>query len=134
MTGDIIEAHMECGNFPVLRLGHEKNALIKSTAVNRYFESDRKFHEENMKLTSEYKRITEQFKDLQLKFKHFELSDSKKYTEVWKMKEDQVVQLAKRVVAADQVLHEQQLGLAWQAPNEEVSFLQSALLWTCSRL
>lgn len=94
--------------------------------VNRYFESDKKFHEENMKLTSEYKRITEQFKDLQLKFKHFELSDSKKYVEVWKMKQDQVVDLAKRAVTADRVLHEQQLGLSWEPPAEEVSCLLSA--------
>eukprot|EP00983_Pelagomonas_calceolata_P114017 1160051-Pelagomonas_calceolata.AAC.2 len=34
-----------------------------------------------MRLTDEYKRITEQFKDLQGKFRHFELVDTKKYTE-----------------------------------------------------
>lgn len=73
-----------------------------------------------MKLTSEYKRITEQFKDLQLKFRHFELSDSKKYMEVWKMKEDHVVKLARRAVAADRVLHEQQMGLAWKPPAYDV--------------
>lgn len=79
-----------------------------------------------MKLTSEYKRITEQFKDLQLKFKHFESSDSKKYVEVWKMKEDQVVELAKRAVTADRVLHEQHLGLTWEPPADEVSCLAFA--------
>jgi hypothetical protein len=46
--------------------------------------------DENMKLTDEYKRITEQFKDLQSKFRHFELVDTKKYNEVWAMKEAQV--------------------------------------------
>lgn len=74
-----------------------------------------------MKLTSEYKRMTEQFKDLQLKFKHFELVDSRKYIEVWKMKEANIVALAKKVLAADKVLHEQQLGLKWIAPSDEVT-------------
>lgn len=74
-----------------------------------------------MKLTSEYKRMTEQFKDLQLKFKHFELVDSKKYIEVWKMKEANIVALAKKAMTADKVLHEQQLGLKWRPPNDEVA-------------
>ena len=88
--------------------------------VYRYHETDRKLHEENMKLTGEYKRITEQFKDLQLKFRHFEVVDSKKYDDVWKMKEVEVVALAKKIMAADKVLHEQQLGLKWRGPNEDV--------------
>ena len=73
-----------------------------------------------MKLTSEYKRITEQFKDLQLKFRHFELVDGRKFDDVWDMKERDVVALARKVMAADKVLHEQQLGLAWRGPDEEV--------------
>ena len=36
------------------------------------------------------------------------------------MKEDELVALAKKVLAADKVLHEQQLGLQWRGPNEEV--------------
>lgn len=96
-----------------------------TTGDGRYQESDQKFHEENMKLTSEYKRMTEQFKDLQLKFKHFELVDSKKYMEVWKMKEANIVALAKKAMSADKVLHEQQLGLSCSAPSDEVIPLHS---------
>jgi dynein regulatry complex protein 1 len=73
-----------------------------------------------MKLTSEYKRVTEQFKDLQIKFKHFELTDTKKYSDLWQMKEQTVVAMAKKVIAADKVIHEQQLGLEWRPPVEEV--------------
>ncbi|KAF5832552.1 sperm tail C-terminal domain-containing protein [Dunaliella salina] len=54
---------------------------ILSSLKTRYLETDRKYMEENMRLTDEYKRITEQFKDLQGKFRHFELVDTKKYTE-----------------------------------------------------
>ena len=73
-----------------------------------------------MKLTAEYRRTTEQFKDLQIKFQHFELVDTKKFSEVWAMKEAEVVALARRVMAADKVLHEQQLGLTWRPPADEV--------------
>ena len=73
-----------------------------------------------MKLTAEYRRTTEQFKDLQVKFQHFELVDTKKFEDVWRMKEEEVVALAQRVMAADRVLHEQQLGIEWRAPAEEV--------------
>jgi dynein regulatry complex protein 1 len=86
----------------------------------RYQQTDQKLHEENLKLTGEYKRITEQFKDLQLKFRHFELVDTKKYDDVRAMKEAEVVGLAKKVMAADKVLHEQQLGLTWRGPAEDV--------------
>ena len=88
--------------------------------MHRYHKTDRKYHDENMKLTSEYKRVTEQFKDLQIKFKHFELSDTKKFNDVWQMKEAEGVELAKKVMAADKVLHEQQLGVAWRGPKQEV--------------
>jgi dynein regulatry complex protein 1 len=94
---------------------------IASALLCRYHASDKKFHEANMKLTAEYKRITEQFKDLQQKFKHFELSDSKKYAEVWKMKEGHVVGLARKLMEADKVLHEQQMGLSWRPPKDEVN-------------
>ena len=56
-----------------------------------------------MKLTDEYKRITEQFKDLQSKFRHFELVDTKKYTEVWAMKESEVAATVKQLLQADKV-------------------------------
>jgi hypothetical protein len=97
----------------------------------RYRETDRKLHEENMKLTGEYKRITEQFKDLQIKFRHFELVDSKKYEDVWRMKETEVITLVKKVMAADKVLHEQQLGLEWRGPAEQVRSPPHPLLCCC---
>mmetsp|Transcript_35004 Transcript_35004/g.99216 ORF Transcript_35004/g.99216 Transcript_35004/m.99216 type:complete len:688 (-) Transcript_35004:130-2193(-) len=93
---------------------------ILSGLKDRYAETDKRFQEENQKLTEEYKRITEQFKFLQGKFRHFELSDIKKYHDIWNMKEKSVAELVKEVLQADKIIHEQQLGWDWRPPSEEV--------------
>ncbi|MEW5307357.1 MAG: hypothetical protein WDW36_009761 [Sanguina aurantia] len=93
---------------------------LLSGLKQRYADSDRKYLEDNMKLTDEYKRITEQFKDLQSKFRHFELVDTKKYNEVWAMKEAEVAALVRQLLQADKVIHEQQLGWDWRPPDDAV--------------
>lgn len=93
---------------------------ILSGLKQRYAETDRKYMEENMKLTDEYKRITEQFKDLQNKFRHFELVDSKKYSEVWSMNEAEVAGLVRQLMQADKIIHEQQLGWMWRPPDDSL--------------
>ncbi|KAG1659692.1 hypothetical protein FOA52_004331 [Chlamydomonas sp. UWO 241] len=93
---------------------------ILSGLKQRYNDTEKRYLEENMKLTDEYKRTTEQFKDLQGKFRLFEAVDTKKYAEVWAMKEEEVADVAKQLLQADKVLHEQQLGWDWRPPNEAV--------------
>eukprot|EP00397_Hematodinium_sp_SG-2012_P021688 GEMP01022425.1.p1 GENE.GEMP01022425.1~~GEMP01022425.1.p1 ORF type:complete len:682 (+),score=169.67 GEMP01022425.1:38-2083(+) len=87
--------------------------------MTRYHKLDQKYKQENLDLTEEYKRITRQFKDLQYKYKHFEESDEKKFREVWEMNENEVRVLINKVLDADRVVHEQQLGLAWVPPRED---------------
>jgi dynein regulatory complex protein 1 len=91
------------------RLRRLKEAL--SNHKQRFFKQDAKFKNENNELTEDYKRITEQFKDLQKKFRHFEMVDNKKYREVWAMNEDNVMQVVKKVLQANSIIHEQILGL-----------------------
>merc|ERR1712193_447724 len=74
---------------------------------------------ENTELTEEYKRLTKQFKDLQEKFHHFEQADEKKFREVWEMNEQEVRGHIAKVLGADRLLHEQQLGLEWAPPKED---------------
>ena len=93
---------------------------VLSALKQKYQESEKKFLDENMKLTDEYKRITEQFKDLQGKFRHFEAVDTKKYAEVWAMKEAEVAKAVKNLLSADKILHEQQMGWQWRPPHESV--------------
>merc|ERR1719399_988635 len=87
--------------------------------MSRYHALDQKYKHYNMELTEEYKRLTRQFKDLQEKFHHFEQADEKKFREVWEMNEQEVLALQKKVLQADRILHEQQLGHEWLQPKEE---------------
>merc|ERR1711904_681161 len=57
--------------------------------------------------------------DLQEKFHHFEQADEKKFREVWEMNEQEVRGHIAKVLEADRLLHEQQLGLEWAPPKED---------------
>merc|ERR1719379_667660 len=87
--------------------------------MSRYSKLDQKYKQENTELTEEYKRLTKQFKDLQEKFHHFEQADEKKFREVWEMNEQEVRGQIAKVLEADRLLHEQQLGLEWAPPKED---------------
>lgn len=90
-----------------------------NTLMSRYQMLDQKYKHQNAELTEEYKRLTRQFKDLQEKFQHFEEADEKKFREVWEMNEQEVRGLMAKVLQADQLIHEQQLGHEWLPPKEE---------------
>jgi len=87
--------------------------------ISRYHKLDQKYKQENSDLTEEYKRITRQFKDLQSKYKHFEEADERKFREMWEMNEVEVRALINKVLDADRVVHEQQLGIPWTPPRED---------------
>ncbi|CAJ1413811.1 unnamed protein product [Effrenium voratum] len=91
-----------------------------NTLMSRYNTLDQKYKTHNHELTEEYKRLTKQFKDLQEKFQHFEQADEKKFREVWEMNEAEVRGLMTKVLEADRLLHEQQLGHEWVPPKEEL--------------
>ena len=84
----------------------------------RIKKQEKQFQDENAILTEDYKRITDQFKDLQKKFKHFQTLERERYDEVWQMAEEEAVELANKVLAADKAIVEQQLGLMWHGPDE----------------
>ena len=91
-----------------------------SSLMQKYSKTDKQYKQQNVELSDEYRRITEQFQDLQSKYKHFQASDAKKFDEVWAMKEGEVKQLLALILQADKIIHEQQLGLYWYPPNEDV--------------
>merc|ERR1719504_23661 len=100
------------------RLNRLRESL--NNLMSRYNTLDQKYKHYNMELTEEYKRLTRQFKDLQEKFHHFEQADEKKFREVWEMNEGEVRALITKVLEADRLLHEQQLGHEWLPPKEEM--------------
>jgi len=120
-------------NLKVLMERNKEHAAIQSSYKNRlnrlretlnnlmsrYSKLDQKYKTENTELTEEYKRLTKQFKDLQEKFHHFEQADEKKFREVWEMNEQEVRGHIAKVLEADRLLHEQQLGLEWAPPKED---------------
>merc|ERR1712070_531680 len=87
--------------------------------MSRYHALDQKYKQQNVELTEEYKRLTRQFKDLQEKYHHFEQADEKKFFEVWAMNEQEVRGIITKVLEADRLIHEQQLGHEWLPPKEE---------------
>jgi len=101
--------------------------------AHRYKQQDEKFKQENVELTEEYKRITESFKDLQKKLAHFELIDRNKYAQVFEMNEDSVMALVKKLLKANELIHEQVLGLKYISPFSDPS-LSSVLSNNKSRV
>ena len=54
--------------------------------------------------------LTQQFKELQAKFSHFVVADTKQYAEIYQMNEQQTMQLVRKLLIADQIIHQQVLG------------------------
>lgn len=81
-------------------------------------------------LMAEYQKNIEQYKDLQKKVRHFQLADIKRFYDIWKMNEEKVRELAQSVADADQIIHEQQLGLTWTPPEPVPCELQPLLTQT----
>merc|ERR1719440_2404332 len=120
-------------NLQVLTERHKEHSAIQSqyknrlnrlreqynTLMGRYHKSDAKYRQENAELTEDYKRLTRQFQDLQEKFRHFDQSDDRQFREIWQLNETQVRQLVAKVLDADKIIHEQQLGLEWTPPRDD---------------
>ncbi|KAJ3327198.1 hypothetical protein HDU76_012239 [Blyttiomyces sp. JEL0837] len=121
-------------NFQVLKKREEENATILGTQKRKITrltdhlnmlkakmaKQEKGFQQEYMSLTDDYKRITEQFKELQKKFRHFQIADDKKYREVWNMNKELTQELMRKVLQADRIIHEQQLGMKWTPPSEDL--------------
>ncbi|KAJ3171784.1 hypothetical protein HK101_011229, partial [Irineochytrium annulatum] len=120
-------------NFQVLKKREDENQTILNTQKRKITrltdhlnllkakmaKQEKTFQQEYVALTDDYKRITEQFKELQKKFRHFQVADERKYNEVWRMNEELTQELMRKVLQADRIIHEQQLGLKWNPPADD---------------
>ncbi|KAJ3063744.1 hypothetical protein HDU98_000466 [Podochytrium sp. JEL0797] len=123
-------------NFQVLKKREEENASILSTQKrkiarltdhlnllkSKMTKQERVFQQEYVSLTDDYKRIMEQYEELRKKYRHFQVSDGGKFVEIWNMNEEGVRVLMRKVIAADRIIVEQQLGMRWQGLSEEELF------------
>ncbi|CAB1096302.1 unnamed protein product [Ectocarpus sp. CCAP 1310/34] len=106
-------------------LSHQKRKLTKlkdalSGLVQRYQETDTRDKKRNEELTEEFRRITKQYNDMQAKFRHFEISDNNRYEQVWSMHREEVLEAINKVLQADEIIHQQQLGWEWKPPNMDL--------------
>ena len=88
-----------------------------STLVTKYNETSAHDSKTNNELTEDYRNLTRKYKDLQAKFRHFEVSDTNKYDEVWTMHEDEAKDLVDKLLKADKIICEFQMGWKWKAPD-----------------
>ncbi|KAJ3372770.1 hypothetical protein HDU91_002130 [Kappamyces sp. JEL0680] len=121
-------------NYQVLKKREEENGTIlgaQKRKINRLADhlnllkiksakQDKIFQQENTSLTDDYKHLTEQYKELQKKFRHFQLADSKRFKDIWKMNEEEAKEIMRKVLQADKIIYEQQLGLKWEPPAEDL--------------
>ena len=50
-------------------------------------------------------------------YRHFQLTDEKKFKDIWLMNEENAKTLVKDIVEEDKIIHEHQLGLPYPEPN-----------------
>ncbi|KAM4041042.1 dynein regulatory complex protein 1 isoform 1-T2 [Anomaloglossus baeobatrachus] len=118
-------------NFQVLKKRDEENTITKSQQKRKITrlqdvlnnlkikleKQSKQYKEENQALSDDFKRIAEQYKELQKKMRHFAAVDSRKFHDIWLMNEEEMKQLVQKALEVDRIIHEQQLGLPWKAPD-----------------
>lgn len=92
----------------------------KRNLVSEFKKENTRLKNKNIELTNSYKRITLQFKELQKKFRRFKKSDERRFDEIWTMNQNEVFALVDKIMQADRVIHEQQLGIKWEAPKDPI--------------
>lgn len=56
---------------------------------------------------------------LQAKFLHFEKIDVGRLKDMWGLQQEEATALVHQLLAADRIIHEQQLGLGWQVGSPQ---------------
>nr|CDS25510.1 coiled coil domain containing protein 164 [Hymenolepis microstoma] len=77
---------------------------------------------ENAELTEDYRRMKETFKQLQRKSKILIKSEEDNYRALWKMNEDEIRKYAIKLMKADKIITERELGMDWEKPD--TSFME----------
>lgn len=117
-------------NFQVLKKRDEENTVTISQQKRRITrlqdtlnnlqaklnKQEKACKSEMQLLVDDFRKNTEQYRELQKKVKHFQTIDTKRFHDIWKMNEGRARELAGEVLGADEIIHEQQLGLDYTPP------------------
>ncbi|CAL8103686.1 unnamed protein product [Calicophoron daubneyi] len=118
-------------NFQVLKRRDEENMITKSNQKrkitrmqdalnqlhNKAMRQERQYSAENEQLSEDYKKRMENFRDLQKKSKLLIEGEHRNFREIWIMNEENLKKLINRLLEANRVINEQQLGLPWNRPD-----------------
>lgn len=118
-------------NYQILKRREEENILVKSTqqrkinklqdVVNQMRKKIEHFTKESnievQKLTEDVIKLNSNIIEVERKDEHFSRANDRKYREIWNMNTNEATELLKKILNIDQIIHEQQLGLPWKAPE-----------------
>lgn len=76
----------------------------------KYKDEEKKYKDENSQTTEEYKKISENYRKLQERFRKVAYADFNSFREVWNLNEKRLHDLVLKVLDANRIITEQQLG------------------------
>ncbi|NXI41127.1 DRC1 protein, partial [Galbula dea] len=118
-------------NLYVLKKQDEENTIFRShqkRKINRLHSllnnlrsklanQEKQLEEEKQSLVADCESITGHCREVQRRMRHFAAVDAEKFLEVWLVNEEEAKELVRKALAADHIIHTQQLGLPWQEPQ-----------------
>jgi dynein regulatory complex protein 1 len=99
----------------IVRQKDTRRALIR-----RYKQENEKFRRHNEQITNDYKRIAQSYRELQLRFRNVAYTDFNSFREVWNLNEKRLYDLVLKILEADRVVMEQELGKKPKPPQPDV--------------
>ena len=78
--------------------------------IRRYEEDEARFQKQNADITKDYKRIAQSYRELQVRFRNVAYNDFNAFREVWNLNERRLHEMVLKILDADRVVMEQQLG------------------------
>ncbi|CAF0771917.1 unnamed protein product [Adineta steineri] len=120
-------------NYKVLKKRDEENLLTISVQKNRKIrlndlltnlkkklaEKEKSSKNQNVQAAEEYKRTLANTQEIKRKARHFLSADMEKFHELWIMNEERCREMTQKLLDADRVIFEQQLGLPWSPTDLE---------------
>ena len=97
---------------------YKKNRKIKlndllTNLKRKLTQKEKQFKSESIQAAEEYKRTLGNTQEIKRKAKHFLTADMEKFHELWIMNEERCREMTQKLLDADRIIFEQQLGLTW---------------------
>jgi dynein regulatory complex protein 1 len=112
------EEHQEKLKLQAKKMVRQRDCL--RTLQRKYREDDARFERQNAEITKDYKRIAQSYRELQLRFRNVAYTDFNAFREVWNLNERRLHELVVKILEADKVVMQQQLGKEPRAVDPEI--------------